>query len=901
MSGYNLGSVRGTIVVDYNGAGIARATQDVDGLNKKGANTKEAFDKTSKGMAVAGGVIAGGLAFAAKSAMDFEKKLSGIKAVSGATQAQMDAISAKALQLGADTSFSAGESAAAMEELIKAGLSVDDVLNGAADATVNLAAAGEVALPEAAAIAANAMSMFGIAAKDVGGVADLIAGAANASAMSVGDFAQSLNQVGGVANLAGVSFKDTATAIALMAKEGYKGSDAGTSLKTMFMNLQPSTRAQRELFMDLGLVTKDGANQFYDAAGNLKSFADVSGVLNKALAGQTKEQKLANLEMMFGTDAIRAAGVMAKYGADGFNDMGAAMGKVTAADVAKDRLDNLSGAVEALQGSAETLAIQIGTPLLGSLRGVVVQVTDLVNWFSSLDSGTQANIGTVAAWAAGLLLGGAALIKIVGFARSMVSTLATLARVTGLAKLAQTLFNAEKMKDLVLSARLRAMYAADFLRGMIASMRAAVVQYGALAVAKARDLAQTAALRAMYAVDAMKGLASSIRAVVVQYGALAAAKARDMATTIASRVATMASTVATIAQTVAQRALNLAMMMNPLGLVIAAIVALVAIFVIAYQKSETFRAIVQAAFAAILSVVMSVVNWFRGVFATLWPWIASIIKVYMAIVRAYWSAVWAVVGAVIRTVASVIKAVVSGIVTGIRTYFNTIKTVVTTVWNFVASFIKGAIDRVKAAIGLISNIGSIVGGYFGKMRTAISEKVGQAVAFVGGIPGKIKSGLGALGTLLYDAGKSVIQGLINGIENMVGSLMAKAGEIAGRIKDKITGALKINSPSKVMIPVGSAVPEGIGVGIEEGQKDLMRIAGALAYNTAAAASPAVSGASAGGFRPMVPTTSTYAPTVQVQVDAPQAANADQIGFIVAARVGNKLSTGATSPIHPGRM
>src|SRR5678816_4657152 len=102
-------------------------------------------------------------------------------------------------------------------ELIKAGISVEDTLNGAADATVALAAAGEIDLPQAATISANAMNAFGLAAKDLPHVADLIAGAANASAIDVGEFGQSLQQAGATAHLSGLSCDDLSCAIAAMA------------------------------------------------------------------------------------------------------------------------------------------------------------------------------------------------------------------------------------------------------------------------------------------------------------------------------------------------------------------------------------------------------------------------------------------------------------------------------------------------------------------------------------------------------------------------------------------------------------------------------------------------------------------------------------------------------------
>jgi TP901 family phage tail tape measure protein len=276
-----------------------------------------------------------------------------------------------------------------MEELVKAGIPIEGVLNGAADATVALAAAGGVALPKAAEISANAMNQFGLSARQMPKIADLIAGAANSSAIDVGEFGMSLAQVGAVANLAGASFRDTAVAIALMGNAGIKGSDAGTSLKTFLQNLNPVTKQQTELFRELGLVTANGANQFFDASGKLKSLGDVSQVLQNSLKGMTKQQKLATLEMLFGSDAIRAAAILSENGAKGFDKMGTAMGKISAADVAKTRLDNFSGAVEQLKGTLETLGITIGTIFLPYLKRAAQFLTALLARFLELPAGVQ--------------------------------------------------------------------------------------------------------------------------------------------------------------------------------------------------------------------------------------------------------------------------------------------------------------------------------------------------------------------------------------------------------------------------------------------------------------------------------------------------------------------------------
>jgi TP901 family phage tail tape measure protein len=410
---YDIGTARGVIEMEYNGRGVDQAQQDMGDLQKGTKSAAFGMQDASSVMAKGGIAIAAALGAGVVAAASFEKRMSAVKAVSGATDAELEQLSQKALQLGKDTAFSAGESAQAMEELVKAGLTVDDVLNGAADATVALAAAGEVDMPTAAAIASNAMNQFNLAAGDMVGVADSIAGAANASAIDVNEFGQSLSQVGAVANLAGVSFEDTATAIALMGNAGIKGSDAGTSLKTMLQNLIPTTTKQKELFKELGLTTRDGSNAFFDAQGNIKSMSKVSGVLANALKGMGKEQKLATLETLFGSDAIRGAAILADAGAKGFDKMAQSISKTSAADVAADRMDNFAGKIEQLKGSLETLGIVVGTALLPVLTHIVNALTKAANWFLSLSSAQQKWIVAILAGVAALLLIGAGIIKFI--------------------------------------------------------------------------------------------------------------------------------------------------------------------------------------------------------------------------------------------------------------------------------------------------------------------------------------------------------------------------------------------------------------------------------------------------------------------------------------------------------
>jgi TP901 family phage tail tape measure protein len=327
----------------------------------------------------ASAALAAGLGVSIANAAKFEQTMSGVKAVSGATAAEFKQLSDKALQLGKDTSFSASEAAAGIEELVKGGVSVADVLNGAAEATLNLAAAGGVSLPEAAEIASNAINQFNLSGAEMAHVSDLIAGAANASSLSVGDFRQSLGQAGAAMHASGQSIDSVATSIAVLGAAGIKGSDAGTSLRVMFGRLIPTTADANAAFKALGLQTGALGNAFLNADGSFKQAAEVAEILHDRTKNLTEAEKTLALQMIFGEDAKRSAIVLSEAGAEGFDRMAASMEKVSAADVAKTRLDNLSGSVEQLKGSFETATIAIGAGFTPVVRAGVDKITSAIN------------------------------------------------------------------------------------------------------------------------------------------------------------------------------------------------------------------------------------------------------------------------------------------------------------------------------------------------------------------------------------------------------------------------------------------------------------------------------------------------------------------------------------------
>ena len=318
---------------------------------------------------------------ALKTYSDFESEISGIKALTNMTDEQMEAVRNRAKELGAATRYSSVESAQGMSELLKAGIDVKDVLGEASQAALDLASAGDLALPEAASVMSTAMNAFKLS--DPTHAADILAGAANASATDVHEMSYALAAVSAVASGAGMSFDDTNTALAVFAQNSLKGSDAGTSLKTMLANLSPKTDTAVKAFQSLNLLGEDGKSIFYDSAGNLKSLAEIADILNERLGGLTSMEQQDALYKLFGSDAIRGGTILMKEGAEGVRKMREEMTKFTAASVATEKMNNLGGAIYEFQSAADNLKIDIFEGEGGEgIRSFVQEGTKLIRNFS---------------------------------------------------------------------------------------------------------------------------------------------------------------------------------------------------------------------------------------------------------------------------------------------------------------------------------------------------------------------------------------------------------------------------------------------------------------------------------------------------------------------------------------
>lgn len=324
-------------------------------------------------------------------------------------------------------------------------------------------------------------------------------------------------------------------------------------------------------------------------------------------------------------------------------------------------------------------------------------------------------------------------------------------------------------------------------------------------------------------------------------------------------------------------ALNATMAANPIFLVIAAIAALVAIFVALYQNNETFRAAVDAAWAQIKAAVSVVVEWFQtnvvpalqaawekiqAAWDAVWPQLQAawasygqpivdlIINVFQGL-AANWDTIWQGISTVVSGVWQMISSVIStvvGVISGIiqvwtsalsgdwQGVWDGIKQIVSSVWDGIKGVVNGALNIVKGYItyamgvisgvfsGVWSSISSTVSGAWSGITSAISSGVSSAISTISSLPGRALSALGNIGSTLWNAGKSLIQGFINGISSMIGSVKSTLGNLTSSLTSWKGPA---DYDAILLTPAGRLVIDGFIRGLESRYGAVRRSLGAL--------------------------------------------------------------------------
>lgn len=719
MANHNLGTIRGTIEIDYDGAGIVRAVRDTDkakkelgGLDKASTKILGVFSGVVKGFLKVGGAVN----LVTSSVSFLSSALAAVGPLIGAGLA-----AAPAVILSFASAFAVAKIAVSgMGDALAAAAGPANLFNDAiknlAPNAQNLAKGLQQAMPQLKAAKKEIQNAFFSGAdvalgKVIKGLLQLT-GAARQVAFAMGQVAQNIVKTAtnskNIQNLRAIllgvsdfltriknAIGPVVTGFINLAAQGGKfggilGGQVAKALNTfaiwlngidldaVFQKALPIIQSLGVFLSNIGVIAKSLFGIFVGDGGN------AVGVI-----GQLATQLAIFLQSAQGVQLINALQQALQAISTGAGQIFLAL------------LQALTPAIVALLPGITQLAGQITSALVPAINALAPLLLQLAQFLSD----NMGWLGPVAG----------AVVVLAGAYKTYAAAAKVVAAVQG-----------------VLQAKM----------------------VGAAAVWTAQKIAIIASTAATAANAVVTGT-TAVAAWVANTAAVVANKVATGAVALAMGVVR----VATIAWTAVQWALNAAMSANPIGLVVAAIAVLVAGIILLWKHSETFRTIVLAVWAAIKVAITAVVNWFMG---TAWP----IIKRVIDFIIGYYKFLWQVTKAVWTAIWNVIKAIFNAIVADVKAKIATIKSI---------------INGIKTIIAVIRNA-------FTNAKNAAVNMLVNLINFVRSIPGKITSALGNLGNLLYNKGKQIIQGFINGIGAMIGAVRDKASSIVHAVTDFLPGS-----------------------------------------------------------------------------------------------------------------
>lgn len=631
---------------------------DWSGLKKGGAATKALGDGiTELGSSMTLGltvpiVAAGGAATSV--AANFDDAMSQVQGALGDASADMNGLRNLALQLGADTVFSATESAQAMVELAKGGLTEAQIKGGALAASMDLAAAGQLNLADAAATTVQMMGSFGLEAGDATRIANALAGAANASSADVSDLTQAMSQCSAQASLAGWSLEDTAAALALFADHGVKGSDAGTSLKTMLQRLAAPTDQAAEAIAAYGLNIRD-------SNGKMKDISGIADELTGKLGGLSDAERDAALQTIFGSDASRAAAILMQSGSEGLAKYIAATNDATAAEtMANAQKGELSWALENMGGAIESASIAFGTALAPAITAVAGVIGNVAEAFASLPAGVQTGIAVVLALVAAL----GPLLMVIG---SVVAALPAISE--GFAVLGGALAIPLAPAAAVVAA-IAAIAAAIYAAWTTSETFRAAVMAGVDAISS--KVQEICAFLAPYVQAFVDQLVSTVQVAMDTLGPIIGAVLTVIVSTVVPILTSIMDTVANVLATI------LATVTNVMAAVSTVIQG-------AWQ-------IISGIFQTVLGIILAVTT---GDFTMLQQGVTSIMQGTMVAINGVMQGILSIVSGVWNTVKTVFIGACNAVSGAISGAFNGIKSVIDSTMNGAKSTVSGALSAIS--------------------------------------------------------------------------------------------------------------------------------------------------------------------------------------------------------------
>lgn len=656
-----------------------------------------------------------------KTAADFEASMSKVAAVSGATGSELEALSAKAREMGSKTKFSASEAAEAMNYMAMAGWKTEDMLSGI-EGVMNLAAASGEDLATTSDIVTDALTAFGLSAQDSGHFADVLAAASSNANTNVSMMGETFKYCAPIAGALGFSVEDTAEAIGLMANAGIKSTQAGTSLRTIMTNLSGEVKICGE---NIGEVTVATTN----ADGSMRDLSDILADCRVAFSGLSESEKAAAAESLVGKNAM--SGFLALMNA-GEGDIAKLSGAIdncngAAQSMADTMNNNLEGQLTILKSQLQELAISFGEILLPAVKKIVGWVQGFIDVLNSLPDGVKETIVTVALIAAAL---GPVLI-IIGKIITAVGTIMTIVpKVVGVIKAVKTAF-------LALNAT------------MLANPIVLIIAAIAALVAAFIYLWNNCDEFRQFWIDLWESI-------------------KEIAVAVWEALKEFFVAAWEFIKTTAETVWN----------------ALAGFFTGLWEGiKNTFTTVVNAIsnflsamWNTIKSVAETIWNAISTFFTTIWNGIKTVVTTVVTAISTFLTTAWNTIKTVITTVLNAIKTVFSTVWNAIKnvvtTVVNGIKNTITTVWNGIKNTVTTVVNAIKTAVStafsvMWNGIKNTISGIYNTIKNGFTN----AVNF-------IKN----LASSAFSWGADIINGIVNGIKSCIGKVKDAVCSVADTIK-----------------------------------------------------------------------------------------------------------------------
>ena len=368
------------IGADISGAqeGIKKVGDEAASLDSKLANAAKGFGKfAAKAIGWASTAVSAVGGYVTKVGADFESAMSEVSAISGATGADLDALTQKAKEMGASTKFSASESAEAFKYMAMAGWKTSDMLDGISG-VMNLAAASGEDLGEVSDIVTDAITAFGLQASDSAHFADVLAAASNSANTNVSMLGGSFKYVAPVAGALGYSIEDVSVALGMMANSGIKAEMAGRSLRSMLSRLASPTKDVEEAFAQLGLSASEALT---NADGSMKPLSETIEILRDSMSGLDEATKASVASGIAGTEAMSGLLAIVNSSDADFEKLTESIANAdgTAQRMADTMNDNLKGAITIMKSAVEGFGISLYETFSVKAKDGVKTLTDYIS------------------------------------------------------------------------------------------------------------------------------------------------------------------------------------------------------------------------------------------------------------------------------------------------------------------------------------------------------------------------------------------------------------------------------------------------------------------------------------------------------------------------------------------